>query len=129
MTLRWMTDGRKARSQALLWAGTSARCRKYTTPQNNTLTYLIGDHPGSTSLAIEAGTGEVIETRYNPCPTGMLREGEVRYTTENMALPTRDTLRQAQAAPSRVCMPTSQTKSDRSGEQRIRADVLSRSTP
>ena len=58
--------------------------RKYTVPQTTTLTYLVGDHLGSTSLAVDASTGEVIETRYKPW-------GEVRWTTENKSLPTRFT--------------------------------------
>jgi hypothetical protein len=37
--------------------------RKQTVPQNSTLTYLLGDHLGSTSLAVDASTGEVVETR------------------------------------------------------------------
>ncbi len=60
---------------------------------SDTLTYLFGDHLGSTSLAV-TGT-EVIETRYKPCPlrfsSGVLREGEVRYTTPGTTLPTRYT--------------------------------------
>ena len=54
--------------------------RKTVVPQSDTLTYLFGDHLGSTSLAV-TGT-EVIETRYKPC------EGEVRYTTPGKTLPT-----------------------------------------
>ena len=38
--------------------------RKYIVPQMTTLTYLVEDHLGSTSLAVDASTGEVIETRY-----------------------------------------------------------------
>lgn len=66
--------------------------RKYTVPQTTTLTYLVGDHLGSASLAVDASTGEVIETRYRPCPYRELREGKVRWTTENKSLPTRFTL-------------------------------------
>ncbi|MBV6396868.1 MAG: hypothetical protein HFACDABA_02470 [Anaerolineales bacterium] len=58
--------------------------RKYIVPQSSTLTYLAGDHLGSTSLAVDASTGEVIETRYKPW-------GEVRYTTPSKTLPTRYT--------------------------------------
>ena len=65
--------------------------RRYIVPQTTTLTYLVGDHLGSTSLAVDASTGEVIETRYRPCPYRVLREGEVRWTTENKSLPTRFT--------------------------------------
>jgi hypothetical protein len=56
--------------------------RKTVTPQSNTLTYLLGDHPGSTSLAVDASTGDVVETRYKPW-------GEVRFTTASATLPTR----------------------------------------
>ncbi|MEK6753961.1 MAG: hypothetical protein AABZ00_17010 [Chloroflexota bacterium] len=58
--------------------------RKYIGPQSNTLTYLLGDHLGSTSLTVDAATSEVIETRYKAW-------GEVRYTTPNKTLPTRNT--------------------------------------
>ena len=58
--------------------------RKYIVPQTTTLTYLVGDHLGSTSLAVNASTGEVVETRYKPW-------GEVRWTTESKTLPTRYT--------------------------------------
>ena len=58
--------------------------RKYVVPQSTTLTYLVGDHLGSTSLAVNASTGEVVETRYKPW-------GEVRWTTESKTLPTRYT--------------------------------------
>ncbi|MBI5295074.1 MAG: hypothetical protein HY869_06330 [Chloroflexi bacterium] len=59
--------------------------RTYTIPYNNmTLTYLMGDHLGSTSLAVNATTGAVVETRYKAW-------GEVRYTTPNVTLPTRNT--------------------------------------
>ena len=65
--------------------------RKYTVPQTTTLTYLVGDHLGSTSLAVDVSTGDVIQTRYKPCPYRVLREGEVRYTTPSKTLPTRYT--------------------------------------
>ncbi|MBV6396861.1 MAG: hypothetical protein HFACDABA_02463 [Anaerolineales bacterium] len=58
--------------------------RKYIVPQSSTLTYLAGDHLGSTSLAVDASTGEVTQTRYKPW-------GEVRYTTPSKTLPTRYT--------------------------------------
>jgi RHS repeat-associated protein len=58
--------------------------RKYTVPETNTLTYLLGDHLGSTSLAVDASTGAVVETRYKPW-------GEVRFTTASATLPTRYT--------------------------------------
>jgi RHS repeat-associated protein len=58
--------------------------RKYIVPQSSTLTYLAGDHLGSTSLAVNASTGDVVQTRYKPW-------GEVRFTTENKTLPTRYT--------------------------------------
>ncbi len=53
-------------------------------PQTTTLTYLLGDHLGSTSLAVDADTGDVVETRYKPW-------GEVKFTTEDLTLPTRYT--------------------------------------
>ena len=56
--------------------------RKYTIPENGTLTYLFGDHLGSTSLAVTGS--DVVETRYKPW-------GEVRFTTEGKSLPTRYT--------------------------------------
>ncbi|MBV6396865.1 MAG: hypothetical protein HFACDABA_02467 [Anaerolineales bacterium] len=59
--------------------------RKYIiVPQSSSLTYLAGDHLGSTSLALDASTGEVTQTRYKPW-------GEVRYTTPSKTLPTRYT--------------------------------------
>ncbi len=65
--------------------------RKTVIPQSETLTYLLGGHLGSTSLAVTGA--EVIETRYKPCPlrfsSGMLREGEVRFATPSKTLPTR----------------------------------------
>jgi len=67
------------------FAGTTrVAMRKYIVPQTTTLTYLIGDHLGSTSLAVDATTGAVTETRYKAW-------GEVRYTTPNKTLPTRFT--------------------------------------
>jgi len=58
--------------------------QKQTVPQNPQVTYLLGDHLGSTSLAVNASTGAAVETRYKPW-------GEVRYTTPNQTLPTRYT--------------------------------------
>ncbi|GER79659.1 conserved hypothetical protein [Candidatus Denitrolinea symbiosum] len=58
--------------------------RKYIVPQTTTLTYLVGDHLGSTSLAVDTSTGDVVQTRYKPW-------GEVRFTTANTTLPTRYT--------------------------------------
>ena len=58
--------------------------RKYAVPQNGALTYLLGDHLGSTSLAVDSVTGETIETRYKPW-------GEVRFATASKSLPTRYT--------------------------------------
>jgi RHS repeat-associated protein len=55
--------------------------RKEIIPVSSTLTYLLTDHLGSSSLAVDASTGEVIETRYKPW-------GEVRYTTPNKTMPT-----------------------------------------
>jgi len=57
------------------FAGTTRiAMRKYIVPQTTTLTYLIGDHLGSTSLAVDTATGAVTETRYKAW-------GEVRFTT------------------------------------------------
>lgn len=50
----------------------------------STLTYLLGDHLGSTSSVTNASGGLVMETRYKPW-------GEVRYATANTTLPTRYT--------------------------------------
>jgi RHS repeat-associated protein len=64
--------------------------RKYIIPQSSTLTYLLGDHLGSTSLAVKdtitgVWANDVLsETRYKPW-------GEVRYATTNTTLPTRYT--------------------------------------
>ncbi|HPO87652.1 MAG: RHS repeat-associated core domain-containing protein [Anaerolineales bacterium] len=58
--------------------------KKYIVPQTTTLTYLVGDHLGSTSLAVDTSTGDVVQTRYKPW-------GEVRFTTANTTLPTRYT--------------------------------------
>ena len=64
---------------------TRVAMRTYTIPYNNVnLTYLMGDQLGSTSLAVNATTNEVIETRYKAW-------GEVRYTTPTKTLPTRNT--------------------------------------
>jgi len=57
--------------------------------KNNVVTYLVGDHLGSTSLTVNSSTGEIVETRYKPCPYRVLREGEVRWTTADKTLPTR----------------------------------------
>ena len=60
--------------------------------------YLLGDHLGSTSLSVDASDtdfSDIVETRYKPCPlrfsSGVLREGEVRFTTDGKTLPTRYT--------------------------------------
>jgi RHS repeat-associated protein len=59
--------------------------RKVIIPHSIALTYLLGDHLGSTSLAVDSvDTTNVIETRYKPW-------GEVRFTTEDLTLPTRYT--------------------------------------
>jgi hypothetical protein len=55
------------------------------------LTYLLGDHLGSTSIVTDSAGALVVETRYKPCPYRVLREGEVRFTTEDLTLPTRYT--------------------------------------
>jgi hypothetical protein len=52
--------------------------------KNGTLSYLLGDHLGSTSLSTDAAGNLLVETRYKPW-------GEVRYTTPNQTLPTRYT--------------------------------------
>jgi hypothetical protein len=73
--------------------------RKYIVPQSSTLTYLVstgstqrlGDHLGGTSLVTDAVGSLLVGTRYKPCPYRVLREGEVRFTTENKTLPTRYT--------------------------------------
>ena len=68
-----------------LAGATRVAMRTYTIPYNNVnLTYLMGDQLGSTSLAVNATTNEVIETRYKAW-------GEVRYTTPTKTLPTRNT--------------------------------------
>ena len=64
--------------------GQTVAVRTYTIPENQTSTYLLGDHLGSTSLAVDASTGAVTETRYKPF-------GEVRYTTPDKTLPTQYT--------------------------------------
>jgi len=64
--------------------GQRVAVRKYSIPQSTTLTYLLGDHLRSTSLSVDADTGETIETRYKPW-------GEVHYTTPSKTLPTRYT--------------------------------------
>ena len=58
--------------------------RKYTIPQNGSLTYLLSDHLGSSSVAVDATPGEVIKTLYRPW-------GEVRFATAGKSLPTRYT--------------------------------------
>ncbi len=58
--------------------------RKYVVPQYNTLNYILGDHLGSTSITVDATSGDTVETRYKPW-------GEVRFTTANETLPTRYT--------------------------------------
>ena len=54
--------------------------RKYLIPQYDTLNYILGDHLGSTSITVDADTGNKVETRYKPW-------GEVRYTTEDLTEP------------------------------------------
>jgi hypothetical protein len=65
-----------------------AQCRpRWRTPQSMSVEYLVStsstrrlsDHLGSTSITTDADGNKVSEMRYTPCPTGMLREGEVRY--------------------------------------------------
>ena len=58
--------------------------RRYITPQTITLNYFISDHLGSTSLLTNDTGALVSEVRYKPW-------GEVRYTKDNAALPTRYT--------------------------------------
>ena len=61
--------------------------RKTVVPQSETLTYLLGDHLGSTSLAVDASDtdfSDMVETRYKPW-------GEVRFATPSKTLPTRYT--------------------------------------
>jgi len=48
--------------------------RQYTIPQNNTLTYLVGDHLGSTSLTTDASGNLISELRYKAW-------GETRYSS------------------------------------------------
>jgi RHS repeat-associated protein len=54
--------------------------------KDGVLNFIIGDHLGSTSLVTDANGTVVSEMRYKACPTGMLREGEVRH--ESGASPT-----------------------------------------
>jgi hypothetical protein len=71
----------------MIWVNAGASrvaVRKYAVPQNGALTYLLGDHLGSASLAVDSVTGETIETRYKPW-------GEVRFATADKSLPTRYT--------------------------------------
>ncbi|MBI3164358.1 MAG: RHS repeat-associated core domain-containing protein [Chloroflexi bacterium] len=49
-------------------------------PQSMSLIYLLSDHLGSTSLTTDKAGVKVSEMRYKPCPTGVLRKGEVRYS-------------------------------------------------
>jgi RHS repeat-associated protein len=51
---------------------------------DSTLTYLLGDHLGSTSVVTDSSGTLLVETRYKPF-------GEVRYATAGMTLPTRYT--------------------------------------
>ena len=48
-------------------------------PQSTTLNYLTGDHLGSTSLAVNASTGDVVTTRYREASRRDKPWGEVRY--------------------------------------------------
>jgi len=48
--------------------------KKYTVPQNGTLTYLLGDHLGSTSITTDSDGNRVSEMRYTAW-------GEVRYSS------------------------------------------------
>jgi hypothetical protein len=61
-----------------------ASVRKYTIPQSMSVEYLLGDHLGSTSITTDNPGAKVSEMRYKACPlrftTGVLREGEVRYS-------------------------------------------------
>ena len=59
--------------------------------KNLVVNYLLGDQLGSTSIVTNAAGSLQAETRYKPCPYRVLREGEVRWTTENATLPTRYT--------------------------------------
>jgi hypothetical protein len=58
--------------------------RKYTVPQSMSLEYFISDHLGLTSITTDNTGAKVSEMRYKPCPlrctSGVLREGEVRYS-------------------------------------------------
>ena len=58
--------------------------RRYSVPSSSELTYLLGDHLGSASLATDETGALLVETRYKAW-------GEVRYTTEASTLPTRYT--------------------------------------
>jgi hypothetical protein len=74
-----------------LAAGASVALR---TP-DGALKYMLGDHLGSTSLVTDSNGALITETKYKACPLryryGVLREGEVRYTTPNTTLSTRYT--------------------------------------
>ncbi len=51
---------------------------------NGTVSYLLSDQLGSTSITADGSGNKVSEMRYRACPLrpapGVLREGEVRYT-------------------------------------------------
>ncbi|KXK10958.1 MAG: YD repeat-/RHS repeat-containing protein, partial [Chloroflexi bacterium OLB14] len=54
--------------------------------KNGILSYIFGDHLGSTSLITNESGNLVSETKYKACPLaikrlGMLREGEIRYSS------------------------------------------------
>jgi RHS repeat-associated protein len=63
--------------------------------KDGTLSYMLGDHLGSTSLVTDSNGALITETKYKACPLryryGVLREGEVRYNTPNTTLSTRYT--------------------------------------
>ena len=61
--------------------------RKYTIPQSMALEYFLGDHLGSTSITTDTAGEKASEMRYEPW-------GEVRYTTQDLTLPTRIPLQQ-----------------------------------
>ena len=64
--------------------GARVAMRKYIVPETNTLTYLLSDHLGSTSIVTDDTGTLVTETRYKAW-------GEVRYATPDETLPTRYT--------------------------------------
>lgn len=45
------------------------------------LLFIIGNHLGSTSLVTDDAGNVISEMRYKACPTGVLREGEVRHAS------------------------------------------------